>query len=261
VALQGLAGSGPGGRITEQDVRAAAAPAPVAPTTTQPPVPLSAMRRTIARRMTESLRESAQLTMHMDVIMDDAVRLREQLLSEWQDDGVRVTYTDLVLRAVARALPRHTAMNASFAGDGLVLHPQVHLGLAVALEEGLVVPVIRNADALDLRALARESARLAAAARRGSLGVDDFHGGTFTVSALGMYGVDAFTPILNAPEAGILGVNRIRDAVGWIQDAPVRRKVMTLSLTWDHRVLDGAPAAAFLAAVRDLLEAPYRLLV
>jgi pyruvate dehydrogenase E2 component (dihydrolipoamide acetyltransferase) len=124
-----------------------------------------------------------------------------------------------------------------------------------------VVPVIRHADRLHVRELAIDSARLANAARDGTLGLDDMAGGTFTVTALGMYGVDAFTPILNAPQSGILGVNRIRDDVAWDGDRPVKRKVMRLSLTWDHRVLDGAPAARFLGEVRDLLEAPYRLLV
>jgi pyruvate dehydrogenase E2 component (dihydrolipoamide acetyltransferase) len=113
---------------------------------------------------------------------------------------------------------------------------------------------------LGLGDLCRESARLAQAARDGSLGVDDLQDGTFTVSALGMFGVDSFTPIINAPQVGILGVNRLRDAVGWDGDTPVRQKRMNLSLTWDHRALDGAPAALFLATVRELLEAPHRLL-
>jgi len=125
----------------------------------------------------------------------------------------------------------------------------------------LVVPVIRNADALSVRELALESSRLAAGARDGTLGLDDYAGGTFTVSALGMYGVDSFTPIINTPQAGILGVNRIFDGVEWEGDRPVKSKKMNLSLTWDHRVLDGAPAAEFLVEVRTLLANPYRLLV
>jgi pyruvate dehydrogenase E2 component (dihydrolipoamide acetyltransferase) len=126
--------------------------------------------------------------------------------------------------------------------------------MAVALDEGLVVPVIRDADALNLRALTQESSRLSTAARDGTLTLDDVSGGTFTVTALGMLGVDSFTPILNLPQAGILGVNRIYDGVGWEGDTPVRRKMMRLSLTWDHRVLDGAPAARFLQRVCELLE-------
>jgi pyruvate dehydrogenase E2 component (dihydrolipoamide acetyltransferase) len=121
--------------------------------------------------------------------------------------------------------------------------------------------VVRAANRLALGALSRETARLAAAARDGTLGVDDLKGGTFTVSPLGMFGVDSFTPIINLPQVGILGVNRIRDDVAWDGDRPVRQQRMMLSLTWDHRALDGAPAAQFLATVRDLLESPFRLLV
>jgi pyruvate dehydrogenase E2 component (dihydrolipoamide acetyltransferase) len=133
--------------------------------------------------------------------------------------------------------------------------------MAVALDEGLIVPVVRHADRIDMKGLALETARLAGAARTGDLSLDDLQEATFTVSTLGMFGVDSFTPIVNAPQAGILGVNRLRDDVAWEGSTPVKRQVMRLSLTWDHRLLDGAPAAQFLAEVRDLLEAPYRLLV
>jgi pyruvate dehydrogenase E2 component (dihydrolipoamide acetyltransferase) len=152
-------------------------------------------------------------------------------------------------------------MNSVMGETEISLLEEIHVGIAVALDEGLVVPVIRQTLARDLKSIATEAARLAQAARSGTLGMDDMHGGTFTVSTLGMFGVDSFTPILNPPQTGILGVNRISDGVGWEDDRPVKRKVMQLSLTWDHRVLDGEPAARFLATVRDLLEAPYRLLV
>jgi pyruvate dehydrogenase E2 component (dihydrolipoamide acetyltransferase) len=152
-------------------------------------------------------------------------------------------------------------MNSRFGDTEIVELEEVHVGMAVALDEGLVVPVIRHADALGMKALAIETARLAEAARTNKLSLDDMSGGTFTVSALGMFGVDSFTPILNAPETGILGVNRLYDGVEWDGAVPVKRAMMRLSLTWDHRVLDGAPAALFLRAVKELLEAPYRLLV
>ena len=144
--------------------------------------------------------------------------------------------------------------------DAIVPADAAHGGMAVALDEGLVVPVIRDAAAKGLKALASESATLAERARAGALTLADVQGGTFTVTSLGMYGVDGFTPILNAPQTGILGVGRIYDGVAWQGDVPVRRRCLRLSLTWDHRVLDGAPAAQFLADVRDSLEAPYRLL-
>ncbi|MGE0621515.1 MAG: dihydrolipoamide acetyltransferase family protein [Pseudomonadales bacterium] len=272
VDLDTVTGSGPGGRVTREDVesaaRAPAAPraAARAPSTapaagTDRRIPFKGIRKTVATRMHQSLQATAQLTMDMDVAMDEAVRLRSQLVEHWAEDGIRPTYTDLVIRAVARALGRHPLMNSQIEDSDILIRGDVHVGMAVALEEGLIVPVIRHADRLSLADIARESARLAAAARDGTLTPDDLQDGTFTVTALGMFGVDSFTPILNSPQSGILGVNRIRDDTAWENDKPVRVQRMRLSLTWDHQVLDGAPAAHFLAEVRDLLEAPYRLLI
>jgi pyruvate dehydrogenase E2 component (dihydrolipoamide acetyltransferase) len=224
-------------------------------------IPLTGMRKTIAGRMHESLRETAQLTMDMVVLMDEAINMREQLIQEWQSLNVRPTVTDLVARAVIKALQQHPIMNSQMTETEIVLHGEINLGIAVALDEGLMVPVIRNAQALDLLNLSQESSRLASAAKNGSLGLDEMKGGTFTVSAMGMFGVDSFTPILNMPEVGILGINRLYDGVGWENGLPVRQKMMKLSLTWDHRVLDGAPAANFLKTVCELLESPYRLIV
>lgn len=152
-------------------------------------------------------------------------------------------------------------MNSQFGETEITLLPDVHMGIAVALPEGLVVPVVRHADRLSLKEIAVESSRLALAAREGTLGLDDYAEGSFTITALGMYGVDSFTPIINEPQAGILGINRIFDGVNWRGDTPVKCKKMNLSLTWDHRVIDGAPAAEFLVEVRELLANPYRLLV
>jgi len=219
------------------------------------------MRKTIAARMHHSLMESAQLSMDMEVLMDDAVKVRSSLVDEWSAEGIRPSYTDLVIKATARALVRHPLMNSQFADDEIILLKEINVGMAVALPEGLVVPVIRNVDQLSVKEVAAESSRLAGAARDGSLGLDDYAGGTFTVTALGMYGVDSFTPIINEPQSGILGVNRIYDGIEWDGDKPVKTRKMNLSLTWDHRTLDGAPAAEFLVEVRDLLAAPWRLLV
>jgi pyruvate/2-oxoglutarate dehydrogenase complex dihydrolipoamide acyltransferase (E2) component len=272
VDLAEVVGSGPGGRITKEDVEKAAKaarPAPAAPAAPETAyagvgdrtVPVRGMRRTIAARMHESLHTMAQLTMNMDVVMDDAVRLRTQLVDEWRDDGIKPGYTDLVIRAAAKALEQHPQMNATFSDKEIVLLGQVNVGMAVALEDGLIVPVVKHANRLGIRDLSVETARLAAAARDGALGIDDLQGGTFTVTALGMFGVDSFTPIVNSPQIGILGVNRIRDDIAWQGNTPVKQQRMTLSLTWDHRAIDGAPAAKFLATIRDLLESPYRLLV
>lgn len=267
VRLDAVEGTGPRGRITREDVQRAAeagqTPVPAAapsPAQAAAGMPLRGVRKTIAQRMHASLMNAAQLTIDMEVRMDDAVRLRTQLAAEWKAEGVRPGYTDLVMLAATKALGEHPRMNAALVDDAIVPSDTVNMGMAVALEEGLVVPVIHDASSKSLKAIARESAALADRARAGALTLDEVQSGTFTVTSLGMYGVDGFTPILNAPQTGILGVGRIYDGVGWNGDAPVKRKCMRLSLTWDHRVLDGAPAAAFLGSVRDFLEAPYRLL-
>lgn len=259
VNIASIKGSGPGGRIVEADIEAAAmtSSTSIAGET----IALKGMRKTIAQRMFTSLQSSAQLTMDMEASMDDAVRLRESLIDEWQGEQIRPTYTDLVVKAVAKALKSHPLMNSQLGETEITLLSDIHVGIAVAVPDGLVAPVIRNADELSVKEIAVESSRLATLARNGTLGLDDYAGGTFTISALGMYGVDSFTPIINTPQAGILGVNRIFDGVAWDGDRPLKAKKMNLSLTWDHRVLDGAPAAEFLAQVCTLLANPYRLLV
>ena len=207
VNLATVRGSGPGGRIIQADVEAASSKSGsnVSGATASSDsgaqrylpgqsIPLKGMRRTIAQRMHESLKETAQLSMDMAATMDDAVKLRTQLVKEWEGIA-KPTFTDLVIRAVAKALREHPQMNSQFQTDAIELMQEVHVGLAVAVPEGLLVPVIRNADQLTLQEIAIESARLANAAREGTLGLDDFAGGTFTVSALGMFGVNSFTPL------------------------------------------------------------------
>jgi pyruvate dehydrogenase E2 component (dihydrolipoamide acetyltransferase) len=272
IDLATVQGTGPGGRITREDVEAAstapkppAQPAPAAgrPGARQPGdvIPMRAMRKVIAERMHGSLQEMAQLTMGADALMDEAVRLRGQLIEEWADEGIRPSYTDLVIKAVAKALRKHPLLNARVSEAGIELERGVHIGMAVALDEGLVVPVVRDADTASLKEIGAETTRLAEAARSGKLGLDEMAGQTFSVTALGMAGVDFFTPIINPPNVAILGVGAIRDSLAWDGDRPVKRQRMTLSLTIDHRAVDGAPGAAFLGEVRALLEAPYRLLV
>ncbi|MFT7246187.1 MAG: pyruvate/2-oxoglutarate dehydrogenase complex dihydrolipoamide acyltransferase (E2) component [Candidatus Azotimanducaceae bacterium] len=265
IDLGRIQGTGPGGRIVQSDLDQPLSSQAVPSVDAAGPqageiIPLKGMRKTIAQRMHQSLMESAQLTMDMSASMDDTVKLRGQLINEWE--GVsRPSFTDLVVKATAKALKLHPRMNSQMNPDGIHLISEVHIGIAVALPEGLVVPVIRNADQLGLKELAIESARLAKAAKEGTLGLDDYSGGTFTISALGMYGVDSFTPIINQPQSGILGVNQIFEGLAWDGDTPVKQKQMNLSLTWDHRVLDGAPAAEFLQSVVKFLEEPYRLLL
>lgn len=262
VDLAQVAGTGPRGRITKDDVTAAAEmPTAVIMSGDTAEIPLIGMRKVIADRMYQSLQTTAQLTIDMEVCMDDAIKLRTALLDEWQSSGIRVTYTDLVVAACVKALQSHTTMNSTFVDGAINLYSAVHIGIAVALEEGLIVPVLHDADRKSLKERASEAASLADRARSGKLTLDDVNGGTFTVTSLGMYGVDTFTPILNSPQTGILGVGRIYEGVRWVEDRATRTQNLRLSLTWDHRVIDGAPAAEFLRDVKNHLESPYRLIL
>ena len=262
VDLATLRGTGPNGRITKDDVEAAAQRrAEFTGSDGGEGVRLRGMRKVIAERMFESLRTTAQLTIEMEVCVDAAIKLRTALLDEWEKEGIRVTYTDLVIAASVKALVVHPTMNSTLIGDVIRSNDAVHMGVAVALSDGLIVPVIQHANTKSLQERAREAVYLAGRAREGSLTLDEISGGTFTVTSFGMYGVDSFTPILNAPQTGILGVGRIYDSVRWVDEKPIRTQCLRLSLTWDHRVLDGAPAAEFLQAVKGYLEAPYRLVI
>ena len=262
VDLSQVQGTGPRGRITKDDVTdAAESPAEMRPPDGPDAVPLTGMRKVIADRMYQSLQTTAQLTIEMEVCMDDAIKLRTALLDEWASNDIRVTYTDLVVAACVKALQQHPMMNATLVNGTISSNASVHIGIAVALKEGLIVPVLHDADSKSLKERATEAASLAERARSTKLTLDDVNGGTFTVTSLGMYGVDTFTPILNAPQTGILGVGRIYDGVRWVHDRAIRTQNLRLSLTWDHRVVDGAPAAEFLRGVKELLEAPYRLIV
>jgi pyruvate dehydrogenase E2 component (dihydrolipoamide acetyltransferase) len=192
----------------------------------------------------------------MDAAMDAALADRS---ARKQAGGATPSITDYVVAATARALQRHPGINAQVTEAGIALLPEVHVGLAVAVDGGLLVPVIRDTAHRDLADLAAESKRLAEAARAGQLGPGDLEGGTFSVSALGAYGVDAFTPVINPPNAGILGIGRLRDDVTLEAGQVTTVKRLTLSLTWDHRVLDGAPAAEFCKTIVELLATPETL--
>jgi pyruvate dehydrogenase E2 component (dihydrolipoamide acetyltransferase) len=236
---------------------AAAAP-PAAPLLQEPVrmVRLSGMRGTIAKRMTASLREMAQLTLAMDADMTAVLADRQRRRAE---EGEAASVTDYVLAATARALVRHPDANAQITADGIAVLPDVHVGLAVAVPGGLMVPVVRDAAHRSLLDLSRETTRLAEAARSGSIAPAELEGGTFSVSALGMFGVDMFTPVINPPNAGILGVGRLRDDVVLVDERVSTVKRLTLSLTWDHRVFDGVPAAELCREIVGLLADPSAL--
>ena len=267
VDLPAVAGTGPGGRVLRSDIAAAAArPAPATPaearqhstaaasstpaSTPASVIPLTGMRGVIATRMHASLQEMAQLTLGTEATMDAAVALRAQLKEQWQQAP---TITNLVVRAAALSLREHPRLNASVHDDAIHVQPEINVGLAVALEEGLMVPVLKRADQLPLSAMAAETRRLAQAARTGKLTLPELEGGTFTVSTLGSFGIDFFTPVITPGQVAILGVGRLRNSVRWEGATPQRTQVLTLSITFDHRAVDGAPAAEFLRSVASRL--------
>jgi len=256
-----VVGTGPGGRVTREDVQkiidaGGQAPAPAPPPAAAPAVPapagqsvpLRGMRKVIAERMHKSLQGSAQLTITTEVDVTQLIDRRQEVQREFN-----ATYTDFIVQACAHALKQHARMNAMLDGEAIHLQEQISVGVAVALDEGLIVPVIHNTDKKSLKDIAQEARGLAEKARAGKLTLEEVSGGTFTVSNLGMYGVDGFTPILNTPQTGILGVGRIVEKPVIYRGEIAKRSMMVLSLTFDHRVIDGAPAGAFLQTVADLL--------
>ena len=250
-----LMGTGPGGRITREDVQKAIDAPPIAPAPASAAValeaesiPLRGMRKVIAERMHQSLQNSAQLTITTEVDVTQLIERREEVKREFN-----TTYNDFIIQACAHALIQHPRMNASLEDNAIQLHSSIHVGFAVALDEGLIVPVVRDANKKPLQTIAEEARALAEKARAGKLQLEEVSGGTFTVSNLGMAGVDAFTPIINSPQSGILGIGRIIEKPVVYQGEIAKRSMLVLSLTFDHRVIDGAPAGAFLQTVADLL--------
>ncbi|MBJ7600359.1 dihydrolipoamide acetyltransferase family protein, partial [Candidatus Nephthysia bennettiae] len=257
--------SAPGKRITTDDVEAfAAQPQPsVAPAAPAPPdgqapvgrtVAFEGIRKMVAERLHESLQTMAQVTVSREAEVGGLVARRAQLSPGFEAaTGLRLTYTDLLVETVARLLPEHPLLNSTLEENSIVIPEAVHMGVAVALEDGLIVPVIRDAQARSLGDIARARTELATKAQAGTLGMDEIEGGTFTISNLGAFGADSFTPIVNPPQCAILGVGRIVEKPV-AADGEVRvRPTMWLSLTFDHRLVDGAPAARFLQALADRL--------
>lgn len=257
VDLATITGTGPGGKILRSDI-AAPRPGPgETETTAHNVIPLTGMRGVIAARMHASLQEMAQLTLGTEATMDAAVALRAELKQHWPHAP---TITDLIVRAAALSLREHPRLNATVADQAIHVHDEINVGLAVALEEGLLVPVLNRADQMPLSQLAEETRRMAHAARKNKLTLPELEGGTFTVSTLGSYGIDFFTPVITPGQVAILGVGRLRDSVRWAADTPVRTQVLTLSITFDHRAVDGAPAAEYLRSVATRLAKPLTLL-
>ncbi len=230
--------------------------ATVMPADTQ--VPMSTMRRVIGKRMTESIVTAPQVTEMCEANVDKLIELRNNLNSQSQD--VKITFTDILIKITAAALRQVPQMNASRTQDNIILHDRINIGVAVALDDGLVVPVVKDADRKGVKAISSEIKELAGRAREGKLSSDDTQSGTFTVSNLGNFGVEGFTPIINLPECGILGIGRIvRRPVVDENDQIVPANMMTLSLTLDHSVADGAVAAKLLKLIVDYIEYPGRM--
>jgi pyruvate dehydrogenase E2 component (dihydrolipoyllysine-residue acetyltransferase) len=264
IELSSLRGTGPEGRIVAEDVERASATGAVATqAAAAAPVPsgevevvkLNQMRKTIARRMTEAWEAPAfQISMSAD--MTAAIRLRESLLARVEEGGVRPTYSDILTKVVALALLRHRDVNAHFAGDSVKLFPTANIGIAVAVPHGLVVPVIASSEARTIPEIAVARADIVSRTREGKLRAEDLEGGTFTISNLGMYGVERFAAVLNPPQAGILAVGAIEErAVVAEGDLEIQPR-MDMTLTVDHRSVDGATASEFLATVKSFLEEP-----
>jgi pyruvate dehydrogenase E2 component (dihydrolipoamide acetyltransferase) len=274
--LRAVRGSGPGGRITKEDVERALSELQVAeaaalakPETLKPETlkPLTGVRAVIARRMAESHRTTAPVTLTTEADATAFVEVREGLKASLADElGFNLGYNDLLIKLVARALREFPYMNARLEdigdGSGVIRHlDEVNVALAVDTERGLLVPVVRAADRKGLVEIAREVRELVARAQSGQALPDELSGSTFTITNLGMYEIDAFTPIINLPETAILGVGRIVARPAVVDGGVCVRQMMWLSLTFDHRLVDGAPAARFLQRIKQFIEEPYLLLV
>ncbi|WP_041273472.1 dihydrolipoamide acetyltransferase family protein [Desulforapulum autotrophicum] len=266
-----VTGSGPDGRITKADVLRAVSPAVQTKTTTASSpgplvagtiIPLEGMRRIIGDNMMASLQNAAQLSVFVEFDATRMVSFRDKVRKKYESQSLpRISFNDIIAMVVCRALAKHPLMNSRLTDQGIELCKGVNLGIAVALDNGLVVPNIKSADTLGLVEMAMKIRELAQKAKENKLTMDEIQGGTFTISNVSMLGVDGFTPILNPPETGILGVGRAKDKPAVHQGKIAVRTLMTLSLTFDHRVVDGVPAMQFLRTLADYLEDPVMMMV
>jgi pyruvate dehydrogenase E2 component (dihydrolipoamide acetyltransferase) len=263
IDLRSISGSGPMGRIVKKDLEgslskgAGRVPKAYVAGTTQE-IPVSLMRKTIAKRLVESKTTAPHFYLTYEVDMKRAIDLRASMNSTGE---VKISYNDIIVRACAFALRNHPRVNSTFAGDKIIQHGAINVGIAVALDDGLITPVIRNADMKSLFEIANESKELAAKAREKKLKPEEFSGGTFTVSNLGMYGVEDFAAIINPPEGAILAVGAIVEKPVVENGQIVAGSRLRLTLSCDHRVVDGAVGAQFMQEVRLILENPWKLAI
>lgn len=259
IELSTITGSGPGGRIVQADVEKAIQVGAAAPTEEGlqilRAIPVKGMRKTIGERMSRSAQTAPHVTVTSELDMADAVELQKDLTAK----GLKLTVSELLVKAVAQCLARHPIFNSSLVGNEIKLWRPINIGVAVAVEEGLIVPVIRDADRKSLQEINQEMQSLTEKARNRTLSLQEVEGGTFTVTNLGAMGVDVFTPIINPPQVAILGVGRLRKRPQVSDEQIEIRPSMNFSLSFDHRVTDGAVAAQFLTTLQEILRNPHEL--
>jgi pyruvate dehydrogenase E2 component (dihydrolipoamide acetyltransferase) len=270
LTLEGVEGSGPGGRIIKRDIEAALETAPAARAAGAPPaaagvggfteVPLSQMRKTIAKRLTQSIGPVPHFFLTIEVDMTRAMELRKRINDSFADKGVKVSPNDLVIKSVAMALLQHPWVNAAWTGESIRLYESVHIGVAVAVDEGLITPVIRDAHRKGITQISTEVKELAGRAREKKLKPDEYTGSTFSISNLGMFGIEEFTAVINPPEAAILAVGAAAEKVVVENGEMVVRSRMRVTLSCDHRVVDGATGAQFLQTLKRYLEDPMMMI-
>jgi len=271
LALSAVEGSGPGGRIVKRDVQAALeegpaavagtpAAAPAVPGAAYEDIALTQIRKTIARRLVESIGPVPHFFLTVDIDMAAAVAARLQINAFLEGSGDRVSVNDLVLKATAMALHHHPECNAHWLGDRIRRFHGVHIGVAVAVEDGLITPVVRDAHLKGVATIGREVRELAGRAREKKLKPEQYMGSTFSVSNLGMFGIEEFTAVINPPEAGILAVGAVEDRVVAVGGQAVVRPRMKVTMSCDHRVIDGAQGSRLLATLKGFLEEPARML-
>ncbi len=267
VPVETVTGTGPGGKVTHDDVKRLVAPPAVSPSASPiiggggatTVVTLRGMRKMVADAVARSASTAPHVTLTIPVDMSEATRFRAQILPAIEKShGVRVSFTDLIAKAAARALQDHPYLNSTLSGNDITLHASVHMGIAVSLgTDGLIVPVVSDAQAKSLGEFSKSLKALVAKAKGNSLASGEVTGGTFSITNLGTFGVTQFNPIINPPQTAILGVCAIADTIVAVNGQPSVRPMMNLCLSFDHRVTDGAPAAAFLAQLKETLEQPY----
>ena len=260
VSLSDVVPTGVTGRITRDDVMRSVA-RPSAPSIGKV-IPLTGMRKAVADNVARSARNAPHVTLVSEVDMTECANLRKQIVPDIEKSyGVKVSFTDLIVKAVAKAIDDFPIVNATLEDDKITIHDDINIGIAVALEGGLIVPVVKDVRFKTIGQISTEVKNLAQKAKSGGLTADEYTGGTFTISNLGTYGVDSFNPIINPPQVAILGVCRIVDKPVVVNGQIHVRSMMNLCLSFDHRAMDGAPAAEYLARLKQVLESPYLLLM